>query len=477
MKSYPVLISLFIILFTLPSVASAEKKAEFKETVNVRSAPTLSSSVITQVHQDDLRPILEVDGEWIKIELETEEFGWVARRLVTITTDNDSAKTVKPTVSDLQVRAGPGKQFTVLASIDLNTKWRVIKTEKDWIAIDYYGQEGWVASWLVNSTTESEQALSSSSTKEVQANILNVRESQGLESRIISQLPEGSVVEEVKKENDWSFIRYDNGQTGWVDSSFLKETTKSGGPGYATILYQATNLRDGPGLENRVISQARLHEKYQILSKEGQWYKIALPDGTSAYVAEWVVSTAAQLSNKQNLNARKTVVLDAGHGGNDSGAEGITTLEKILTLRTTSTIAEKLKSAGVRVILTRDTDTYISLSERATISERHNADAFVSIHFDSTVDPTANGTTTYYYDQSDMSLASAIHNEIGDDTSLRDRGVRFGNYYVLRNNKQPSVLLELGFLSNPWEEQLVNRIDYQAEITSEVANGILSFLQ
>ncbi|KMM37553.1 N-acetylmuramoyl-L-alanine amidase [Guptibacillus hwajinpoensis] len=475
MKNYSVLILLFTILFTMPSGASAQKMANFNETVNVRSAPNLSSSVITQVHQNESHPIMEEDGEWIQIQLDAEKVGWVASRLVTITSENNSSKTIESTVSDLQVRAGPGKEFPVLGSIEVNTKWDVIKTEKDWIAIDYKGQEGWVASWLVNSTTESDQAVSS--IKEVQANILNVRESQGLGSRIIHQLPSGSVVEEVKKENDWSFIRYDNGQTGWVDSSFLKETTKSAGSRYATILYQATNLRDGPGLGNKVITQARLHEKYQILSKEGQWYEVALTDGSSAYVAEWVVSTAASLSTKQNLHARKTVVLDAGHGGNDSGAQGITTLEKILTLRTTSTIAEKLKSAGVRVILTRDTDTYIALDERTTISERNNADAFVSIHFDSTVDPTANGTTTYYYDQSDMSLASAIHNKIGDDTSLRDRGVRFGNYYVLRNNKQPSVLLELGFLSNPWEEQLVNRLDYQAEITSEVANGILSFLQ
>ncbi|TKD70251.1 N-acetylmuramoyl-L-alanine amidase [Pseudalkalibacillus hwajinpoensis] len=477
MKSYPVLILLFIILFTLPSVASAEKMADFNQTVNVRSAPTLSSSVITQVHQDDSHPILEEDGEWIKIKLDSDKVGWVARRLVTVTIEDDSAKTIESTVSDLQVRAGPGKEFTVLGSIDLSTKWNVVKTEKDWIAIDYNGQEGWVASWLVNSTNESNQGKSSPTTKEVQARILNVREAPGMDNRIISQLPSGSVVEEVKKENDWSFIRYENGQTGWVDNSFLKETQKSGISGYATILYQATNLRSGPGLEHGVIAQASLHEKYQIVTKEGQWYQVALHDGMSAYVAEWVVSTASQLSTKQNLNSKETVVLDAGHGGNDSGAQGITTFEKILTLRTTSTIAEKLKSAGVRVILTRDSDTYISLGERTTISEQYNADAFVSIHFDSTVDPTANGTTTYYYEQSDMSLASAIHNKIGDDTSLRDRGIRFGNYYVLRNNRQPSVLLELGFLSNPWEEQLVNRIDYQAEITTEIADGILSFLQ
>ena len=229
-------------------------------------------------------------------------------------------------------------------------------------------------------------------------------------------------------------------------------------------------------MEYNIIKQASIHERYKIADKEGKWYRIILSDGTPAYVADWVVTTASPLSITPDLSSGKTVVLDAGHGGYDSGALGITTLEKILTLKTTTTIAEKLKNAGVQVILTRDSDTFISLPDRTALSERYQADAFVSIHFDSTVDPTANGTTTYYYEDSDMSLAKAIHREIGDDTSLRDRGIRFGNYYVLRNNRQPSVLLELGFLSNPWEEQLVNRTDYQNEITTEISDGILAFL-
>ncbi|WP_226656685.1 N-acetylmuramoyl-L-alanine amidase [Guptibacillus hwajinpoensis] len=477
MKRTIFFIPLFFIAILIPhTAASAATNALFEQTVNVRSQASISSTIITQVHQGDKATIIKNQDNWLYVELETGEKGWVASRFATLTTEAASEQTIHSTVSNLQVRSGPGKEYKILGSISQDSDWTVLRSKGDWISIDYNGQTGWVASWLVTSKSlEKEQ--NSDTNKEVITRLLNVREMPGTENRILSQLPLGSVVEEMKTENNWSFIRYDNGQTGWVDSTYLQNTDKKEEEGFVTILYHATNLRSGPGLSYGVISQASVQERYQIDGKEGEWYRILLDDGRSAYVADWVVSTVSRLTTSPKLTSGKTVVLDAGHGGFDSGALGITTLEKILTLKTTNTIAEKLKNAGVEVILTREDDTFISLSQRTLISEQYLADAFVSIHFDSTVDPTANGTTTYYYEDGDMTLATAIHAEIGDDTSLRDRGIRFGNYYVLRNNQQPSVLLELGFLSNPWEEQLVNKASYQNNITSEISNGILAFLE
>ncbi|MFP3339912.1 SH3 domain-containing protein, partial [Micrococcus sp. SIMBA_131] len=81
------------------------------------------------------------------------------------------------------------------------------------------------ASWLVNSTTL-DNSNNSSIKKEVITRLLNVREMPGTENRILSQLPSGSVVEEIKTENNWSFIRYENGQIGWVDTTYLQNTNK-----------------------------------------------------------------------------------------------------------------------------------------------------------------------------------------------------------------------------------------------------------
>ncbi|MYL62941.1 SH3 domain-containing protein [Bacillus hwajinpoensis] len=476
MKRLIFILSLLLIALFIPHTTSAATRALFEQTVNVRSEPSISSTIIAQVHQGHKATIIDNQDNWLYVELPNGKKGWVASRFATLTTDSQTEQTIRSTVSDLQVRAGPGKEHKTIGSISQESEWNVLKIDGDWISIDYNGQTGWVASWLVNSTTL-DNSNKSSIKKEVITRLLNVREMPGTENRILSQLPSGSVVEEIKTENNWSFIRYENGQIGWVDTTYLQNTNKKEETGFVTILYHATNLRSGPALSNDVIKQASVQERYQIDGKEGEWYRILLDDGRSAYVADWVVSTASRLTTSPKLKSAKTVVLDAGHGGFDSGALGITTLEKILTLKTTNTIAEKLKNAGVEVILTRDDDTFISLAQRTIISEQHQADAFVSIHFDSTVDPTANGTTTYYYEEADMPLASSIHAEIGDDTSLRDRGIRFGNYYVLRNNQQPSVLLELGFLSNPWEEQLVNKSTYQNNITNEISNGILAFLQ
>ncbi|MGA9290826.1 MAG: SH3 domain-containing protein, partial [Anaerobacillus sp.] len=437
MKTITSLILLSILLTLLPGKALAEKNVKFDQTVNVRSSPSLSSSVLTQVYRGDTLPVIKEGDEWIKVQIENGKSGWVASRLASPLSNHDNLEKIEVTVSNLQVRSGPGKEHDVLGSINQGTEWNVTEKENDWVAIDFKGKKGWVASWLVDPVNK--QSSSHSSKKEVTARLLNVRESPGMDYGIVAQLPAGSVVEEIRKEGDWSLIRYNDGQTGWVDRTYLQGTTKTSAASYLSILYQATNLRSGPGMEYNIIKQASIHERYKIADKEGKWYRIILSDGTSAYVADWVVTTASQLSITPEVSSGKTVVLDAGHGGHDSGALGITTLEKILTLKTTTTIAEKLKNAGVQVILTRDSDTFISLSDRTALSDRYHADAFVSIHFDSTVDPTANGTTTYYYEDSDMSLAKAIHRKIGDDASLRDRGIRFGNYYVLRNNRQPSV--------------------------------------
>ncbi|WP_270179409.1 N-acetylmuramoyl-L-alanine amidase [Alkalihalobacillus sp. CinArs1] len=474
MKYFVYVFLLALLVFQLPAHVSAEKKAEITKTINVRSGPSLSSPVLKQVHSGDALPITGSSGEWLQVELDTGE-GWIAGWLIDTAQLNESIAMIESTVSDLQIRSGPGEDHSVIGSTKPGEKWRVSETEGNWTAIHFGDRIGWVATWLIESSSDTE-ASSTPLKKEVAASILNVRDQPGLENSILTQLPEGTVVSELKRSGDWSLIQYSNGESGWVDSTYLINTSKSIASSYLTLLYHSTNIRSGPGIDFPVVLQGSKDERYKIVGKEKEWYEISLQDGTTAFVADWIVSTGSSLGLRTNHSRGKTVVLDAGHGGHDSGALGLFTYEKLITLRTTKTIAEKLKDAGIRVILTRDGDRYVPLSERTELSERYQADAFVSVHYDSTVDPTASGVTTYYYHEHHQSLATSIHEEIADTNSLRDRGVRFGNYYVLRNNSSPSVLLELGFLSNPFEEQQINKNDYQATMTSNVANGIITYL-
>src|SRR5690606_13645230 len=109
------------------------------------------------------------------------------------------------------------------------------------------------------------------------------------------------------------------------------------------------------------------------------------------YIASWIVTGTNEVSSK-------TIVIDPGHGGRDEGAAGANgTLEKDLTLNAALLLGEKLKKAGFNVILTRSSDEYVSLQDRAELAYIKNADVFISLHFDSIDDSSVHGHTTYYY--------------------------------------------------------------------------------
>ena len=124
--------------------------------------------------------------------------------------------------------------------------------------------------------------------------------------------------------------------------------------------------------------------------------------------------------------------------------------------------------------MTRSNDTYVSNSTRALLSNNKNADAFVSIHYNDYQHSTSiTGIETFYYNQiNQMSLAKSIHNELTKTTGLKNRGVKRGNYLVLRENKQPAALLELGFLSNPTEEKTVSQTSYHQKAAQGIYNGL-----
>ncbi|HET7658528.1 MAG TPA: N-acetylmuramoyl-L-alanine amidase, partial [Bacillales bacterium] len=217
-------------------------------------------------------------------------------------------------------------------------------------------------------------------------------------------------------------------------------------------------------------------DRFTVIDQTDNWYHIKLPSGTEAYVAGWIVVPSKK--EKAALSG-KTIVVDPGHGGKDSGAIGINgIMEKNLTLQTASELATKLRNAGAHVIMTKNNDTFISLQGRVDIAEEHNADAFISIHYNASLLQNEGGITSYYYTKSkDRPLALAIQQMLVKQTDLRNRGVRFADYHVLRENSQPAALLELGFVTNPGEVHVIRTSAYQDTITTAIVNGIENYFQ
>ena len=168
------------------------------------------------------------------------------------------------------------------------------------------------------------------------------------------------------------------------------------------------------------------------------------------------------------------VCIDPGHGGSDPGAEGPSGLvEKAINLPVAMTVSS-LMPKNFQVVSTRTSDTNVSLSQRTVIANSENADIFVSIHCNSSVNRTANGVETYCYQFGGDSqlLAEFIQKELVTATGLVNRGVREGNFQVLRDTKMPSVLVELAFLSNPREESLLRTSAFQKTCAQAIIRGI-----
>ena len=222
-----------------------------------------------------------------------------------------------------------------------------------------------------------------------------------------------------------------------------------------------------------------------------------------------------------------TVVLDAGHGGHDAGAVGSFSKEKNINLRYALLVGDMIKKniPDAKVIYTRDKDVFVDLNERARIANRKKADLFVSIHTNSSKNSSAKGMETFtlgvsrskenmevamlensvimleedyekkyegfdpnsvdsyimfefmkdqYMDRS-ITCADFIQKKMINASKRNDRGVRQAGFLVLRATAMPSVLIELGFISNKEEEKYLNNNENQVKIATAIFNGIKEY--
>ncbi len=188
--------------------------------------------------------------------------------------------------------------------------------------------------------------------------------------------------------------------------------------------------------------------------------------------------------------AGKIITLDPGHGGSDSGAVGADGyMEKQITLPIALKLKQVLESKGATVYMTRtdDHDVYgpfasgpDELQARSDVANNHRADVFISIHINAFNNPSVGGIATYYYDKTDYDskLATAIQNQIAYEKGFGgDRGIQPGNLYVLRHTLMPAVLVELGFISNPTEENLLKTDATQQDFANEIAAGLETYFR
>lgn len=174
----------------------------------------------------------------------------------------------------------------------------------------------------------------------------------------------------------------------------------------------------------------------------------------------------------------KLVAIDPGHGGTDPGAVGPTGLyEKTVNLDIAKRLERLLKIAGAEVLLTRNDDSDVYLPKRVEIVHNAKADIFVSIHSNGVTQYYPSGTEAYYYSNPTMSkkLADYINKNIVNDLDLINRGVKRKDYYVIKGNKMPSVLIEVAFITNLNEEKLLKEPLFREKVAQSIYKGIVEY--
>lgn len=229
-----------------------------------------------------------------------------------------------------------------------------------------------------------------------------------------------------------------------------------------------------------------------------------------------VTASGGELRIKLDKAATKskkyTIIVDAGHGGKDSGATGNGYREKDIALDVARYLASELRK-DYNVIMTRDSDVFVTLGRRAEIGNEANADLFISVHLNSASSSSGNGAEVFYYSkkessyaaevakfensvdskfgvtepvsdfilndifyranqQKSASLATDVLDNMTSDIGLRRRGVFGANFAVLRGSKSPSILVEIGFISNSGDMSYFGNDYYKRVVAKSIAEGV-----
>src|SRR5437899_10331034 len=196
---------------------------------------------------------------------------------------------------------------------------------------------------------------------------------------------------------------------------------------------------------------------------------------TIGFVA--LLPACASMRTRAVKNTSKTfssVVVDAGHGGKDSGAyRRYGPPEKLVTLDVAQRLNSKLRESQLKTVMTRSSDVFIPLDERVTIENSQKNAIFVSIHFNDSRQRGIRGFETYYHSGVSFDIASRIQEKLMTIPHSANRGIHTANFRVLRNATCPAVLVECGYLSNRSEGGQARDWEYRELLADRMAEALV----
>lgn len=193
--------------------------------------------------------------------------------------------------------------------------------------------------------------------------------------------------------------------------------------------------------------------------------------------ASWLCAFLAWICLAAIAPAAKfsTVIIDAGHGGKDKGAFWGGVRESRLALSVAQHLEGMLKKKGVRTVMTRRSDVFISIPRRAAVGNAYRHAVLVSIHFNAHTNTRVRGTETFHWGASGKVLAGAIQRRLAPRLGTINRGVQRKGFTLLVQSRHPAVLVECGFISNPAERARCVTRSFQVTAAQAICDGLMAY--
>ncbi len=501
--------------------------------VNIRPGPdTTYEPVIMQVVKGDELVVTGQEGDWYQVELPAEEksrVGWIAGWLVQVQetaaapqqpppgeADDERIKPLPLQAWDLASHAGSSSALVMKPSVNIRASschnspiidkaaagdWLEIIGERDrWYQVDLAdGRRGWIASWLVATRYEPPG---------VESSPLLARSNPG---PLLGRWEKSPCFERPPAKNPAEDSAADLPVITGLDVSqaqngILLKVVGNSNLSFPTVLRVTDPVRmafDFPGIlavekENAVIPALEIGT-YPVERIRAAQFE----EGTVRIVAdlqEHIVHSVTRRDDGHTVEILlqpvfplpKTVVIDPGHAtrtnwaGTDPGAIGPSGIaERDVVSNISLMLGEILLQEGYAVVFTRQEDTSLTLEERGVVANQSGG-VFVSVHANAHPNRQTMGTMTFYPGtrgggsaeliSTSQKLANLVQEELLASLGRLDMGVKQANFAVLRSAHTPAVLVEVAFLSNPEEERLLARTDFQKQAAQAIARGIQRYM-
>lgn len=251
------------------------------------------------------------------------------------------------------------------------------------------------------------------------------------------------------------------------------------------------NFRQGPATGYNTTKRFFTAYPIEVFYSVGDWVYAKGAGSTGFFHKNFLSTNQPTISSTpkepENVwtNTRKpfnniNIIIDPGHGAHDPGAIGFGFQEKNVVLNIALSMEKYFAKVPFNGLLTRKTDVFLTLNQRAKFAHANNGDAFLSLHANA-LNGSAQGQETFYYasntnvDQS-KALATYVHKRMQEAWGLRDRGVKRGNYAVLRENTVPSALAEIGFIDNRTDNAYIASPERREQMARALFLGIMDYL-